>query len=88
MSAIDTKTSKDKWKCQECGNISYSYLITENPFDTLDQICGCVKCFSAQCLQVACYYEGCSREASNGMHDSSKTYVWSCFEHAPNKTGE
>jgi len=72
-----------KIKCQECGNITdqEDVLDAKNPFNPVEFIYGCKKCFSIDRFYAACDFPGCDRNADCGF-PSESGYVQSCSDHA------
>ena len=76
----------NKFKCEDCGWIGNEdeVLVSPNPFDPADQVCGCPKCQSVQSMQLVCDEPGCAELATCGFpvgdgyrHTCGKHSKWS-----------
>lgn len=73
-----------RWYCEECCEVSESYLTAPNPFDEDDTVTGCESCKSVDSLVAACWK--CNRPGSIGTpHCDEYRYIQTCFEHNPER---
>jgi rubredoxin len=73
---------EDKWKCEECGQITpdSKLLRAPNPFTQLETLIGCPHCKAASRFFLACDVEGCC-EAVTGGFPSAAGYRLTCGAH-------
>lgn len=83
MSEPLRETTSQRWKCGECGNVSVDILSAPNPFDAALDCVGCVECKAVDSLTAACWK--CDRQAGSGTPTKEHGYVWSCYEHQPER---
>lgn len=78
----DLPEAPQRYRCDECGHVSETYLHAKNPFDKHDTVIGCEVCKSVDSLQSACWK--CDAIGSGGYNNSTEyRYVHSCFKHRP-----
>lgn len=76
--------ARKKWKCEECGEITYEPLRALSPFDPDDELIGCPNCKSVNTLVGACQIAECTLAASSGNTNCyGFRYVWTCWGHSP-----
>ena len=72
---------KDKWLCEECGEVCTEYLTATNPFDDINTIIGCPSCKCVDTLVGACWK--CNAQAEIGMRHMEHRYIYTCGKHRP-----
>lgn len=79
-------------ECGECGEMFQSVDLLKAPSPWLEeaQIFGCPCCGSpwGEIMHQICDYGECENHATCGSPHPTKRYVWRCFQHQPEKTGE
>lgn len=80
-------------ECGECGDLfqSADLLRAPNPWHEFGgELLGCPCCGSpwGEPMHQICDFEDCEKHATCGCPHPTKRYVWRCFEHQPEKTGE
>jgi hypothetical protein len=82
-------------ECGECGDLfqSKDLLRAPNPWRNAEdgwEILGCPCCSSpwGEPMHQICEYDECEHRATMGTPHPIKRYVWRCWEHRPENTGE
>lgn len=83
----DLPEAPEKWRCADCEEVCRETLTAPNPFDPDDIVTGCPNCKAVNSLTGACQVGNCERPAGGGHPGGhGYRYVWTCWEHRPNKT--
>jgi hypothetical protein len=77
-------SSKSRLKCEECNWIGEQkkVLVSPNPFNKDESICGCPVCFEVGTMRRVCDDSECKDKATCGTSTSSG-YWWTCGKHRP-----
>jgi hypothetical protein len=79
-------------ECGECGDMfqSKDLLEAKHPWHTDGNIFGCPCCGNpwGEPMHQICEYGECENHATCGSPHPKLRYVWRCWQHTPDKTGE